>query len=208
METISQLKLQKRNKNRLNVYFDGEFAFSIFVALAGSLKVGQHMTSDEIDRLMQLDSYERAKGSAFRILSYRPRSTAEVRNYLAGKGFEPIVIEQTIDRLGELEYLDDAAFARYWVDQREKHNPRGSFAIRHELYQKGISDEVIDDAVAGIDDEELAIRIAEKKAASWSNLSREQFVRKLGGYLKRRGFDYPVVIEVTNKVWRSREDHL
>ena len=206
METITDLKLQKRDKERLNVHLDGQYAFSIAVALSGNLKVGQQLTSKEINRLKNLDSFERAKASAFRYLSYRPRSTAEVRNYLVGKGFDPSVVEETIDRLKELEYLDDRSFASFWLEQRERHSPRGKFAIRHELRQKGISNAIIDEVAADIDDEELAYRAAVKKAAGWRELPREQFVRKMGGFLERRGFGYPVVIEITNRIWRQTED--
>ena len=143
MRTITALKVQKRKKERVNVFLDDQFAFGLALILAAKLKVGQTLTSEQIVDLQQQDSFEKGKQAAIRFISYRPRSVAEVKRNLFGKGYHENVIAEIIDRLHSLELLDDESFARYWVDQRETFKPRGHFALRRELQQKGISQDII-----------------------------------------------------------------
>jgi regulatory protein len=206
LETITEIKLQKRDNNRLNVFIDGDYSFSVAMALSARLKVGQRLTSVEIENLQTLDLVEKAKSNVFRYLSYRPRSISESRIYLRTKGFDEIVIDQVVDRLVELEYLDDEAFTNFWIEQRQLHNPRSRYALRQELYQKGVSQDVIDAAVNEVDERDAAFRAAEKKARTWFSLSEERFSHKIRGFLQRRGFSYAITTEVTEKIWRSIVD--
>lgn len=206
METITEIKLQKRDNNRLNVFIDGDYSFSVAMALAARLKVGQRLTSVEIENLQTLDLVEKAKSNVFRYLSYRPRSISESRIYLRTKGFDEIVIDQVVDRLVELEYLDDEAFTNFWIEQRQLHKPRSRYALRQELYQKGVSQDVIDAAVNEVDERDAAFRAAEKKSRTWFSLSEERFSHKIRGFLQRRGFSYAITTEVTEKIWRSIVD--
>lgn len=128
-----------------------------------------------------------------RYLSYRPRSVAEMEQYLQQKGIPEAVIEGLIVELIERDYLDDQAFARYWVDQRETFKPRSRLALRHELRQKGLTPAVIEEAVAQVDELEAARRAVSAKADLWAALPQEEFNRKLGQYLQRRGFGYAII---------------
>lgn len=96
--------------------------------------------------------------AAARFLESRSRSVAEVRRRLVGAGYRPELVEGAITRLLELGMLDDAAFARAWVESRDRSRPRGERAMRQELGQKGIDRETVDlvleqrrDASAGLD---------------------------------------------------------
>jgi regulatory protein len=100
--------------------------------------------------------------------------------------------------------VDDEEFARFWVENRERFRPRGPQALRYELRQKGIGEQIIDEAVAQIDFWDSAYRSAEKKARQWSHLDEEAFRRKLVAYLNRRGFNYQVAREVTDRHWAER----
>ena len=83
--TISALRYQKRNKNRVNVYVDDQFAFGLAAIEAARLRVGQALSDDDIARLRRQDDVERAHERALNFLSYRPRSEAEVRRNLRKK---------------------------------------------------------------------------------------------------------------------------
>ncbi len=187
----------------MNVYLDGEFAFGLSLMTAANLSIGQVLKPDEVEALKAADEVERAKASAYRYLSYRPRSIAELKRQLVNKGYKETTVDQVIDRLSELELIDDMAFARYWVEQRETFKPRGRRALRYELYQKGIDRQIVDMVVAEVDETVSAKKAARKKAKLWRELPEEQFYEKLGNYLKRRGFSYEIARSVTQEFWSS-----
>lgn len=201
MGKITALTRQKRNPDRVNVYLDGTFAFGLAAITAVSLRVGQSLTQAEIESLQGSDLEEKAKNVAIRFIEYRPRSVAETRQHLQKKEYPEEVIERVVDRLEAVELLNDAAFARYWVEQRETFKPRSKIALQQELRQKGIERGLIETAVAAVDELAAATQAAEAKARRWHQLPEQEFTKKLGGFLQRRGFGYEIVREVTEALW-------
>jgi SOS response regulatory protein OraA/RecX len=82
--------------------------------------------------------------AAAAFLAVRPRSMAETRRRLCQLGYPPALVDGVVARLVELGYLDDAAFARAWVESRDRARPRGSAALRQELLRAGVARDVID----------------------------------------------------------------
>ncbi|MCI0399226.1 MAG: RecX family transcriptional regulator [Chloroflexi bacterium] len=203
MRKITALTPQKRDKERVNVYLDGEYAFGLALVTAGWLQVGQALSDEQIARLQADDTLERAKQSAYHFLSYRPRSLAEVRRNLLDKGFDDAVVDQALERLAELNLVDDQAFARYWVEQRETFKPRSRLALRQELRQKGLSREEIDEALADVDEPAAAYKAGQKKATQWAHLPEAEFLIKMGRFLQRRGFSYATVEDVAREIWEG-----
>lgn len=205
MGKVTALSVQKRNRERVNVYIDGEFAFGLAYVAAAQLRVGQELSSNEIEALKSQDTVEKAKESAYRLISLRPRSTAEIQQSLKKKGYDPEVIEQVIDRLVELNYLNDESFAQYWVEQRDTFKPRSHMALRQELQQKGISRDIIDEAISASDEETAARMAAEKKARQLTRYQEDEFKKKLGQFLQRRGFRYVLIKEIMDEIWQETE---
>lgn len=191
--TITALRLQKRNKDRVNVYLDGKFAFGLAVVEAIQLEIGQMLSDDEIARLQIRDKVEQAYERALNFLSYRPRSEDEVRRNLRKKDVDEVIIEEVIERLTRVELLNDREFARYWVENRLQFNPRGLRGLRHELRQRGLADAIIADTLADLDVEAAARKAAETGARRLAGLEARDFRRKLQAYLTRRGFSYAVI---------------
>ena len=191
--TISALRYQKRNKNRVNVYLDDQFAFGLAAIEAARLRVGQALSDDDVARLRRQDDVERAHERALNFLSYRPRSEAEVRRNLRKKDVTDEAIEAVVERLTRAGMLDDREFARYWVENRLQFNPRGARALGHELREKGVPVSIIDDTLAGFDEEPTARKAAEAGARRLAHLEPTAFRRRLGAYLARRGFSYAVI---------------
>lgn len=77
--------------------------------------------------------------AAARFLEVRPRSIDEVRRRLREAGYRPELVDGAIERLADLGMLDDEAFARAWVESRDRSRPRGERALRTELRRKGVS---------------------------------------------------------------------
>jgi regulatory protein len=191
--TITELRFQKRNHDRVSVYLDGRFAFGLAAIVAAGLRTGQTLTDAEIAQLGGRDEVEKAYERALDFLSYRPRSEHEVRRRLRRRNLDEEVIEETIARLRKAGLVDDAAFARYWVENRMQFKPRGGRVLRHELRQRGVAPEIVDQAIEGLDEEAVARRVARAGAHRYRDLARRDFQRKLGAYLARRGFSYGVI---------------
>ncbi|MCC6607727.1 MAG: RecX family transcriptional regulator [Anaerolineae bacterium] len=203
MGKITALTRQKRNPDRINVYLDGTFAFGLAAITAVSLRVGQTLTQSEIDSLQGSDLEEKAKEVALRFIEYRPRSTAETRQHLLKKEYPEDVVTRVIERLTAVELLNDATFARYWVEQRQTFKPRSQLAIQQELRQKGVERQAIDAALDGVDEVSAATKAAEPKARRWQGLPEEEFRKKVGSFLQRRGFSYDIVKEATAALWEE-----
>ncbi|MCB0164377.1 MAG: RecX family transcriptional regulator [Anaerolineae bacterium] len=200
--TITKLEIQKRNKERVNVYLDERFAFGVMLSVGLELKKGQLLSDADIERLKQQDTRHKAYQRALNYLSFRARSRVEIERYLRDKKYEPDVIAATIERLDEEGLVDDSAFAESWVENRERLKPKGARALRYELQQKGLNESAIDAALEQIDEGELAWRAIEKKVRQWQALDEDGFKRKALGFLSRRGFDYDVTMETVERAWQ------
>ncbi len=201
--TITELKVQKGNRRRVNVYLDGKYAFSLAAIEAAKLHRGQVLSDEEIQKLQERDAFQKAHDRALRFLSYRPRSEAEMRRYLRDKDTPKAIEEEVIQRLTAVGLLDDLAFARYWVENRERFKPRSALMLRHELRQKGVDDGIIAQVLEDIDEEESAYRAALQRARRLSKLDYKSFSQRLGAYLRRRGFSYEVIKAVLERLWRE-----
>jgi regulatory protein len=200
---ITALEIQKHNKERVNVFLDGQFALGVTVLVAATLRKGQYLDDAEIERLKQEDERNKAYAHAIRFLGFRARSQAEMARYLRDKGYSAEVADEIVGRLVNEQYLDDEAFARFWLEDRERFRPRGQSALRYELRQKGIADEVIDTVLADLDEDELAWKAVERKLSHWKNLAEQDLKKKIVGFLSRRGFSYETANEVFNRAWSS-----
>ncbi len=201
---ITDIKVQKRNSKRVNVYVDGEYGFSVGLLAAASLGRGDLLSDEEMRELQRRDAVNTAHDRALNYLAYRPRSSSEVRRYLADKGFGPEVCEEVVGRLSAASLLDDLAFARYWVENRETFRPRGALLLRQELREKGISEGLIDEALAAVEEGRSAHAAAVQRASRYAHLDDEVFRERMYGYLKRRGFDYEVIAETLSRLLVER----
>lgn len=201
MRRITALEVQKKNPNRVNVYLDGEFAFGTARIVAAWLKVGDALDEERIAKLQSDDVRERALQQALLFLSYRARSEAEIRQNLRKHEYPEPVIESTLERLRQDRLADDKQFAQAWVENRSTFRPRGRRALTMELRQKGLDDETVQTAVAGLDEEALAEEAARKRLERLRGLERNDFRKKLGEFLARRGFSYEIIDLTIRRLW-------
>lgn len=203
MKKITAIQVQKNAPHRVNIYLDGEFAFGLARLTAAWLQVGQTLDEAKIAKLLDEDAHERALRQALLYLSYRPRSEAEIRHNLRKHDIPEPVIEDTLERLRRDEFADDHQFARAWVENRAAFRPRGRRLLALELRQKGLTDEVIHTALQGVDDEALAYEAGLKTARRLRVQERGAFRKKLSASLARRGFSYPVIAAVVERLWQE-----
>ncbi len=159
--------------------------------------------SERRERHAEVDDPAVVLEAGARFLEARPRSVSEVRRRLSSAGYRPALVETAIERLTELGFLDDEAFARSWIESRDRAHPRGARALRSELRQKGIADEVVtqvladrsvaaegsDDTIGGAD-EAAALHLLERKATFLAR-AHDPRDRRQRAYvmLVRNGFD-------------------
>mgnify|MGYP001603399287 CR=1 FL=1 len=156
-----------------------------------------------------MDIYQTLLTAAFRFLSFRPRSSKEVDDYLHKKTKKsyvaPEVYQRVLNRLVDLGYVDDEKFASWWIESRQKTKPRGMRLIKQELKQKGIATDAIENVPEGM----IARRAVQKKVDIWKKLPKLEQKKKLYEYLGRRGFSFAtirgVVDEVLGKGYNTEE---
>lgn len=206
MPQITAIKPQEKRKNRFNIYLDGQFALAISneLLVREGLKVGQELSSEEREELIAKDRLGKAQEQIYRFLSYRPRSEKEIHDYFGKKELKDEEKEKIIKKLKEEKLIDDLEFARWFLEQRQTFRPKGSYALRQELRQKGIGEKIIDQVLPNKEEElslaKKALVKAEKKYASF--LGREK-KEKLIAYLRRRGFSW----EAVKKAVDEREEN-
>ncbi len=185
------MEAQKNNKERVNVYLDGEFAFGLNLMDAAHLRKGQELDDAAVIELKHKDEIAKSYDQAIQLLARRPYSIREVQTKLMRKDRPPDVVEAVLARLQRYGYLDDTAFARYWVDNRTRFKPRGSRALRYELMQKGVASSIIDSVLdEHLEEDDAAYRAAQKRARRMRGSTKALFKQKVGGFLQRRGFNY------------------
>lgn len=207
---ITALEQQVHNPERVSLSVDGKFLLGISaeLMLTMGLHLGQELSASEIEEIKNGEARQQAIERAINYLSFRPRSEAEVRRHLRKKETPPEIIEAVLERLNKLDYVNDRAFASFWVENREQFNPRGSQGLRNELRQKGIEREIVEEMVSDENDAELALRAAQRKAAlllQAPDMDYTKFRSRLGGFLQRRGFSYDVVARTVRALWQGHE---
>jgi regulatory protein len=203
---ITALEPQERHTNRFNLYIDDRFVFGLSAVVAANLHVGQTLTDAELTAIEHQEAVETAHEKALRFLEPRPRSITEVRLHLLKKKLSKDAIDEAIVRLSDAGLLDDAAFARYWVENREEFRPRAGRALRYELRNKGLSDTDIKSAIGNVDEDESAYRAGLARSQRWSTLEHREFRDKMGAFLVRRGFTYEVAKRAAERLWEETRD--
>jgi len=205
MGKITDLRPGKGRRKRVNVFLDGKFAFSLEADVVEKerLQIEQVLSADRIAALTKADNFQRCLNAAVHYLGYRPRSESELRERLHRRGFNGDTLEAVITRLKEQRYIDDIAFAQFWQDNRQSFSPRSQWLTKLELRRKGIADNIIDQVVNDIDDDDSAYQAALSKARGLASTDYQSFRRRLGEYLRRRGFSYGVINYTVERIWQE-----
>ena len=205
MKKITDLRTGRSRGKRVNVFLDGKFAFSLQAEATAKegLRVGQELSASQVESLARSDQFQRCLDAAIRYLSYRPRSESEIRKKLQQRGFDSHSIESVLVKLRKQGLVDDMMFVQFWKDNRQSFSPRSQRLTKLELRQKGVADEIIDRVVDRVDDNTSAYRAALSKTRRLALSDYQVFRRRLGEYLRRRGFDYEVINHTVERIWQE-----
>lgn len=203
---VTALTSQQRDPNRINVMIDGKYRFSLDISQVVTLgvKVGREYSDAELTEIEGESQFGKLYARALEYCLMRPHSSREVRDYLWRKtrttkyksrttgeikereGVTRQLTERVYDKLVEKSYVNDEAFARYWVENRNLTKGASKRKLEAELRAKGVHQDIIAqylDASERSDDNELRKVIAKKRA-------RYTDEQKLMQYLARQGFGY------------------
>jgi regulatory protein len=191
MPIITAITQQKRTTTRFSLYLDDKYAFAMsdLELSTSGLRVGQELTSQEVQAWEQQSLENKAHHLALGYLSYRPRSQREVEDYLRGKDYEPDLVAIVTARLERAGLINDAEFAAAWIRHRQSLRPRSRRALEAELLQKGLGRDIIATALAELGEEgqeDMLVDLIGKRRRQ----TRYQQPDKLMQYLARQGFSY------------------
>ena len=198
---ITALKQQVRDKDRVNVFVDGKYRFSLDITQVAELGVknGAEYTEEQLVELENESQFGKLYTRALEYALTRPRSQRELRDYLyrktrdtrtkmgdIKKGVSVELTERVFNRLLEKGYIDDLKFARFWVENRNVRKGSSLRKLRVEIQAKGVDKTIIDEVFSDTDrlDLDELKKIIAKKAYRYDD---EQ---KLIAYLMRQGFRY------------------
>ena len=206
-KTITNLELQKKNANRLNVYLDHEFVFGVSRFVGVRLKQGEKLDESSIAQLLERDTREKVFQKALKYLNYCPRSVHEVKQKMGELGFCESIIDTVVNELITKNYINDREFAENWISSRARSKPRSRKMIRFELLKKRIPEDIIQEALeAAPNDDELALCLGKKYLRRFAHIDEKEFVKKITGVLARRAFSFSVIKTVQKKLIIIREE--
>ena len=144
-------------------------------------------------------AFKKAKAHALQYLSYRDRSKLELSQYLSKKEYSPPVIQNTLDYLTEINYVDDHRFALRWGQYKINKNKLGKNRLYFALLGKGVNKETIEAILNTLYEEnpemELAAQCARKKWITLKSFEEKKKKRLLVQYLKRKGFSSDIIYQ-------------
>jgi regulatory protein len=153
-------------------------------------------------------SLENAKQKAYRYLALRPRSEKEVAKKLKEKGFPANIIQETLEKLRDLKYINDDSFSSQWARHLAINKLWGNRKIISDLQEKGINKDLIGEAIAAarseISEEAAIVRILLKKYAK-KDLNNLKEKRKIFQSLMGRGFPPGLILQ---KIGNMSEDNI
>ena len=190
---ITAIKAQVKNAERVSIYVDGAYSFSLTQnqLLEHRLRSGLELDADGLKKLQKASVRGKLLERALQYVMTRPRSEREVRDYMRRKEAESEVADDILRYLIEKKYIDDLAFAKSWIRNRQAVKPVSTRRLTAELLQKGVAASLIQQAVQSesFSEEQSLCDIVAKKR----KLSRYQDLQKLTAYLLRQGFSYDAI---------------
>ena len=187
---ITQISAQQKNKDRCNIFIDGEYSFSVSTETVYKfyLKTGKELSEEEITAIKEDGERTSALNRATEYLSKAYKTRKQVKDYLLKKGYSDDAVYYTVSRLTETGYINDSEYARRYFETASKN--QGKKLSAYKLMAKGVRKDVIDEAYekAAVPSKENAAAVAEKYMRN-KEINKEN-VAKTYRYLIGRGFSY------------------
>ena len=193
---ILSIKRSTRYNDRIIVKLDDKSVFRVpeDAFVLNPFHVGETVTLDEIEDYDVKMRLQEAKDAAFKLLSFRMRSIAEMRKRLKEKSFSQIEIDHVIDKLTKLNYLNDVEFGKAFVKEKIKNKKIGPKAIKSELFPHQLSPDFVDELIESVYkkykiNDLITFHLKRKKIKKNTQMNKSDLSR-LNNYLLRKGFEW------------------
>lgn len=196
---ITAIETQKRRETRRSIFINDAFAFGVSeeIYVKYALYAGRELNRELIDEVLREDELYRAKQYVLQHLTARMRSRREIEAKLREKEFSAETIQRTLAFLAEYGFVNDAAFARAFVNDQLLRRPIGRRKLDAELRRKGIGKESADQLLKTIIPHETelenAMAAAEKKAPTIRKSDPRKWEQAMASFLAGRGFGWDVI---------------
>ena len=208
---ITKIEYQKKNKDRLNIYIDDEYAFAIGINILIKFSLAKGMVIDRefLDEILKSEEKSSVYNYGIKLLSRSAKCENEIRQKMKAKGFDLQLIDNAIIKLKEQKYLDDERYCEMFIKDKINISKYGVRKIKEALILKGISREIIEEKISCIsreDEEERAYLLGAKKLPTIREKDKFKRKVKLYNYLIGRGFEYDVVRRTVSRLLNSEFD--
>lgn len=152
------------------------------------------------------ERYKKAKEICFDLLAARPRTQEELRQALQRKGFDEETSETLLGKLDRAGLVNDEEFAQLWVKSRHANQGLSRTALVAELRRKGVDGEVAAQAAGEVDresEEQMARELVRKRLGSLGNVDEQTALRRLLGFLARKGYPQGLAYTVIREELRE-----
>lgn len=204
MATITKVEVQKNNKQKVNIYIDGEYYNKLYLdtCVKYGIKAGIKVDLDDLHSIIRESEKTLALNACAKYVTVALKTTKQVRDYLKKKEFDEEIIEYVLEKLEEYRYIDDRAYVSAYVASYNK--KFGKNKLIQNLRTKGVSQNIIEEYFDNIADEnnednEVCYSIATKKAKNL-NLEDIKDVQRLNRFLVSRGFDFDEIANVISRL--------
>ena len=204
MNNITKIEAQKKYKDRVNIYIDGEYSLSMNydLLLKNNLKVGQLVDTNYLNQLVLENEKSLALSRASKLLGKSLKTVKQMRDYLVDKGYGPNVVEYCIKKLCEYNYLNDENYANIYLKSASK--KYGKRKIENELKLKGVPKKIIDGCLENFETDENTILSLANKFLKNKEVNNDN-ITKLIRHLFSKGYAYDDIKPVISNL-RSNDN--
>ncbi len=203
---VTKISMQKRDTSKYNIYIDGEYVFALPKADIEYFHIqeGKEVPEKTVLFIQESLIYIQAQNKALQYIGYKLRTEKEVRRKLSDYAFAEEIIEKVLSFLKKYKYIDDKDYAVHYIKERLRLSPRGAYALRMELIQRGVSEQICAEVLTETEFSETAdaVKWLEKKTrGQWPPDEKKK--KQLYGFLQRKGYSYGVIKEAFEEMDQS-----
>ncbi|NFM73515.1 recombination regulator RecX [Clostridium botulinum] len=202
---ITKIEVQKRNKDRVNVYIDEEFNFACSSELIyyHNLKKGKVIDQNSLNDIIKEDNYIKAKGYALKYIEKSLKTESQVKEKLYLKEYDEDTVNKVIRFLKDYNFIDDDKYCDMYI--REKLNIYGRNKIKYTLLNKGVKENIVIEKINNINEEKekkVAYKLAEKKYKIMILREKDKFkiYKKIWPYIISRGYNSNIAEWIINEL--------
>ena len=185
---VTKIEVQKKNKNKVNIYCDEEYLFSLHTEtlLKNHISVGSILRDEMVENLVKLDNRVKALEYATKYVEKGLKSRKQVRDYLKKKDYEVDIIHDVIEKLETYSLIDDETYIKAFIHD---HNQYGQLKLKQQLMEKGISKNKLDEYFLDYEQDLEVLQNIANKYLKGKEKTYENII-KCKKYLLSHGFGY------------------